>query len=125
MGSNTRTRDGAHARNTPIFSLEQARTLFCRTSIDGRRRRAGALASQLHGLAEDDPQHISLSAALWKSSTAGRRVRVRARRKGLPCRLRQRPGLLLELPGADYLALPRLRLAVAGRGAFKKALIEL
>jgi hypothetical protein len=52
--------------NAPIFSLEQARTLLpeLKHLTADAVRRAEALASQLQGLAEDDPQHVSLSAAL-------------------------------------------------------------
>ena len=52
--------------NTPIFSLEQARALLPQVKhlTADAVRRAEALASQLHGLAEDDPQHVSLSAVL-------------------------------------------------------------
>lgn len=53
-------------RDHPIFSLEQARELLPEVKhvTADAVRRAETLASQLHGLAEDDPQHISLSAAL-------------------------------------------------------------
>jgi hypothetical protein len=49
-----------------IFSLEQARELLpdVKHLTADAVRRTEALASQLHGLAEDDPQHVSLSAAL-------------------------------------------------------------
>ena len=52
--------------NAPIFSLEQARTLLPEVKhlTADAVRRAESLASQLHGLAEDDPQHVSLSASL-------------------------------------------------------------
>jgi hypothetical protein len=50
----------------PIFSLEQARALLPQVKhlTADAVRQAETLASQLHGLAEDDPQHVSLSAAL-------------------------------------------------------------
>ena len=52
--------------NTAIFSLEQARALLPQVKhlTADAVRRAEALASQLYGLAEDDPQHVSLSAVL-------------------------------------------------------------
>ena len=52
--------------NHPIFSLQQARALLPQVKhvTADAVRRAESLASQLHGLAEDDPDHISLSAAL-------------------------------------------------------------
>jgi hypothetical protein len=50
----------------PIFSLEQARELLpdVKHLTADAVRRMEALASQLHGLPEDDPDHVSLSAAL-------------------------------------------------------------
>lgn len=50
----------------PIFSLDQARELLPHVKhvTADAVRRAETLASQLHGLAEDDPEHASLSAAL-------------------------------------------------------------
>jgi hypothetical protein len=50
----------------PIFSLEQARALLPRVKhvTADAVRRAETLASQLHGVAEDDPEHATLSAAL-------------------------------------------------------------
>jgi hypothetical protein len=50
----------------PIFTLEQARELLPQVKelTADAVRQAEALASQLHGLAEDDPVHVSLSAAL-------------------------------------------------------------
>lgn len=50
----------------PIFSLQQARELLPHVKhlTADAVRRAEALASQLNGLAEDDPEHLSLSAAL-------------------------------------------------------------
>jgi hypothetical protein len=50
----------------PIFTLQQARDLLPEVKhvTADAVRRAESLAGQLHGLAEDDPQHVSLSAAL-------------------------------------------------------------
>lgn len=50
----------------PIFSLQQARELLPEVKLltADAVRRTESLASQLHGLAEDDPQHVTLSAAL-------------------------------------------------------------
>jgi hypothetical protein len=50
----------------PIFSLEQARELLPQVKHVTAEavRRAETLTSQLEGLAEDDPAHASLSAAL-------------------------------------------------------------
>lgn len=50
----------------PIFSLQQARELLPQVKhlTADAVRRAETLASQLHGLAEDDPEHATLSAAL-------------------------------------------------------------
>lgn len=49
-----------------IFSLQQAAALLPQVKhvTADAVRRAETLALQLHGLAEDDPEHISLSAAL-------------------------------------------------------------
>jgi hypothetical protein len=49
-----------------IFSLDQARALLPQVKhlTADAVRRAESLASQLHGLPEDDPEHTSLSAAL-------------------------------------------------------------
>ena len=49
-----------------IFSLNQARELLPQVKhlTADAVRQAEALAMQLHGLAEDDPEHVSLSAAL-------------------------------------------------------------
>jgi hypothetical protein len=49
-----------------IFSLEQARALLPQVKhvTADAVRRAESLASQLHGLPEDDPEHATLSAAL-------------------------------------------------------------
>jgi hypothetical protein len=49
-----------------IFSLQQARELLPQVKhlTADAVRRAESLASQLHGLAENDPDHASLSAAL-------------------------------------------------------------
>jgi hypothetical protein len=49
-----------------IFSLQQARELLPHVKhvTADAVRRAESLASQLNGLAEDDPQHVSLTAAL-------------------------------------------------------------
>lgn len=51
---------------SPIFSLQQACELLPHVKhvTADAVRRAETLASQLHGLAEDDPEHASLSAAL-------------------------------------------------------------
>jgi hypothetical protein len=50
----------------PIFSLEQARELLPHVKhvTADAVRQAETLAAQLNGLAEDDPDHITLSAAL-------------------------------------------------------------
>ena len=50
----------------PIFSLSQARAMLpeIKHLTADAVRRAESLASQLNGLAEDDPEHVSLSAAL-------------------------------------------------------------
>jgi hypothetical protein len=50
----------------PIFSLQQARELLPHVKhlTADAVRRAETLASQLHGLAEDDPEHATLAAAL-------------------------------------------------------------
>jgi hypothetical protein len=50
----------------PIFSLQQARELLpdVKHLTADAVRRTESLASQLHGLPEDDPDHVSLSAAL-------------------------------------------------------------
>jgi hypothetical protein len=53
--------------DTPaIFTLQQARELLPQVKhlTADAVRRAETLAAQLHGLAEDDPEHVSLSAAL-------------------------------------------------------------
>ena len=49
-----------------IFSLQQARELLPHVKhlTADAVRQAESLASQLNGLAEDDPEHVSLSAAL-------------------------------------------------------------
>src|SRR6476620_8116546 len=49
-----------------IFTLQQARALLPQVKhlTADAVRRAETLASQLHGLAEHDPEHASLSAAL-------------------------------------------------------------
>lgn len=49
-----------------VFSLQQAQELLPRVKhlTADAVRRAESLASQLHGLAEDDPEHATLSAAL-------------------------------------------------------------
>ena len=51
---------------SPTFTLQQARELLPQVKhlTADAVRRAETLASQLHGLAEDDPEHVSLSAAL-------------------------------------------------------------
>lgn len=50
----------------PIFSLEQARALLPRVKAmtADAVRRAETLAEQLHDIAEDEPEHATLSAAL-------------------------------------------------------------
>lgn len=50
----------------PIFSLQQARALLpdVKHLTADAVRRTESLASQLHGLPEDDPEHVSLSLAL-------------------------------------------------------------
>lgn len=50
----------------PIFSLDQARELLPQVKhvTADAVRRAELLAAQLHGLAETDPEHVMLSAAL-------------------------------------------------------------
>jgi hypothetical protein len=50
----------------PIFSLDEARALLPRVKLmtADAVRRAELLAAQLHGIAEDEPQHATLSAAL-------------------------------------------------------------
>src|SRR5262249_19254518 len=50
----------------PIFSLEEARALLPHVKhvTADAVRQAESLASQLHNLAEDDPEHATLSAAL-------------------------------------------------------------
>lgn len=54
------------SEHPPIFSLEQARAILPQVKhvTADAVRRAESLASQLHGLPEDDPEHASLSAAL-------------------------------------------------------------
>ncbi len=54
------------SEQSSIFSLEQARELLPQVKhvTADAVRRAEALASQLHGMHEDDPEHASLSAAL-------------------------------------------------------------
>jgi hypothetical protein len=49
-----------------IFTLNEARALLPQVKhlTADAVRQAEALAMQLHGLAEDDPEHVSLSAAL-------------------------------------------------------------
>jgi hypothetical protein len=50
----------------PIFSLQQASELLPHVKhlTADAVRQAESLAAQLHGLAEDDPDHVTLSAAL-------------------------------------------------------------
>jgi hypothetical protein len=50
----------------PIFSLDEARALLPRVKLmtADAVRRSESLAAQLHGVAEDDPQHATLSAAM-------------------------------------------------------------
>ena len=52
--------------NPPIFSLAEARALLPQVKhlTADAVRRAETLAGQLQGLAEDHPEHISLSASL-------------------------------------------------------------
>ena len=54
------------AAERPIFSLQQARDLLPHVKhlTADAVRRAEALAAQLTGLAEDDPEHHTLSSAL-------------------------------------------------------------
>jgi hypothetical protein len=49
-----------------IFSLDEARALLPRVKLltADAVRRAERLSAQLHGIAEDDPEHDTLSAAL-------------------------------------------------------------
>jgi hypothetical protein len=63
----------------PIFSLQQANALLPQVKhvTADAVRRAEALAAQLHGLAEDDPQHVSLSAAI-RDVASGWAEQVRA-----------------------------------------------
>ena len=50
----------------PILSLDEARSLLPHVKhvTADAVRQAESLASQLHNLAEDDPEHVTLSAAL-------------------------------------------------------------
>jgi hypothetical protein len=50
----------------PVFTLDQARALLPKVKLmtADAVRRAEALASQLHGITEHEPEHESLSAAL-------------------------------------------------------------
>lgn len=50
----------------PIFSLQQATALLPQVKhlTADAVRQAESLAAQLHGLAEEDPQHVSLSEAM-------------------------------------------------------------
>lgn len=50
----------------PIFSLDEARALLPRVKLltADAVRRAEVLSAQLHGIAEHDPEHETLSAAL-------------------------------------------------------------
>ena len=54
------------SEHTSIFSLQQAQELLPHVKhlTADAVRRAESLATQLHGLAEDDPEHVTLSAAL-------------------------------------------------------------
>lgn len=54
------------SHTTAIFTLQQASELLPEVKhlTADAVRRAETLATQLHGLAEDDPEHVSLSAAL-------------------------------------------------------------
>src|SRR3954447_20952822 len=57
-----------------IFSLNQAREMLPQVKhlTADAVRQAESLAVQLHGLADDDPEHVSLSAALKAVSMDGR-----------------------------------------------------
>jgi hypothetical protein len=50
----------------PVFTLEEARALLPRVKLltADAVRRAETLSAQLHTIAEDDPEHATLSAAL-------------------------------------------------------------
>jgi hypothetical protein len=50
----------------PVFTLEEARALLPRVKLltADAVRRAETLSAQLHTMAEDDPEHATLSAAL-------------------------------------------------------------
>ena len=50
----------------PIFSLQQAREMLPHVKhlTADAVRQAESLAAQLHGMAEDDPEHATLAAAL-------------------------------------------------------------
>jgi hypothetical protein len=54
------------SKDRPVFSLNEARALLPRVKLltADAVRRAELLSAQLHGVAEDDPQHSTLSAAL-------------------------------------------------------------
>lgn len=54
------------SQERPIFSLDEARELLPRVKhvTADAVRRAESLAAQLHGVAENDPEHAALSAAL-------------------------------------------------------------
>ena len=97
-----------------IFSLNQARELLPQVKhlTADAVRQAEALAMQLHGLAEDDPEHVSLSAALKAvvDGWAGEVQSLGLEAKGLWLgRLRQRRGvLLLVLSRRDRRALSQL-----------------
>lgn len=56
----------AASEERPIFSLDQARALLPRVQAmtADAVRRAESLAVELHGVAEDDPEHAALAAAL-------------------------------------------------------------
>lgn len=55
-----------HPEPRTIFSLQQARELLpqVKHATADAVRRAESLAAQLSGMAEDDPEHLTLSAAL-------------------------------------------------------------
>jgi hypothetical protein len=56
----------------PIFTLAQARDLLpdVKHVTADAVRRVESLVAQLHGLPEDDPEHVSLTAALREVATA-------------------------------------------------------
>ncbi len=50
----------------PVFTLDEAKAILPRVKLltSDAVRRAEALSAQLHGVAEDDPDHATISAAL-------------------------------------------------------------